>query len=175
MNALYYKSINDEPAKALAEYEQAKKAYGKLFEQLTNHFNATAIFHFSNHGMTFYGISFNDYESVQDKELWTKPDHKSKGACRIRSSVRGKGNAQKLKALKETYDSLLPKNAEPPSRYPFYDSIGTNWGDILFSGLKWFVHEGSVYIATGLKLTKNVTEITGSEFSDAELAHRKTK
>ncbi|HGE6046412.1 TPA: hypothetical protein ACGGS3_000626 [Vibrio cholerae] len=169
MNAIYYKSTSDEPVNALASYREQKESYARLFDPLTNHFNAKAIFTYSHHGVSFYSIAFNDYESLEDKDLWTKPDFRSACACRVRSSVKGKDNSQRLKALKEKYDSLIPKDAESPSLHPFYDSIGTNWGDLVFSGMKWFEYDGAVYIATSLKLTKNVIEITGSEFSTAEL------
>ncbi|ENM5750401.1 hypothetical protein V4V53_002148 [Vibrio mimicus] len=172
MNAIYYKSTSNEPVNALASYRQQKESYARLFDPLTSHFNAKAIFTYSNHGVSFYSIAFNDYESLEDKDLWTKPDLKSAYACRVRSSVNGKENAKRLKALKEKYNSLIPKDAESPSLHPFYDSIGTNWGELVFSGMKWFEHDGAVYIATSLKLTKNVIEITGSEFSTAELASK---
>ncbi|MBY7923760.1 hypothetical protein KW453_15980 [Vibrio fluvialis] len=171
MNQIYFKTTNSDAAKAHENYEKAKVEYQQLFQPLADEFDAKPVFSYSIHGMRFYDLAFNDYENVPDKDLWTKPDHKYGGACRIRSSVRGKGNAARLKNLRERYEDLIPKNANTPSRDQFYESIGVSWGDIMFSGLKFFVHDGVVYLATGLKLTKNVVEITGSEFLSAEEAY----
>ncbi|GHX29987.1 TPA: hypothetical protein AB5C23_001252 [Vibrio cholerae] len=171
MTTMYFKSTNGDAAKAIEEYEKAKDAHQKLFQPLADAFKAKPIFVYNIHGMHFYALAFNDYDTVADKDLWTKPDHKYGGACRIRSSVRGKGNIARLKELRGRYESLLPKEVETPSRDPFYETIGISWGDIVFSGLKLFAHEGTAYLATGLELTKNVVEITGSEFAAAEKSY----
>lgn len=171
MTTMYFKSTNGDAAKAIEEYEKAKNAYQKLFQPLADAFNAEAIFTYSVHGMRFYDLAFKDYQNVPDKDLWTKPNPKYKDACRIRSSVRGKENIARLKELESRYLSLLPKDIDTPSRNQFYETIGISWGDIVFSGLKFFVHEGTTYLATGLELTKNVVEITGSEFAAAEKSY----
>lgn len=175
MTTMYFKTTTDDAAKALEQYEKERKEYGNLFQPLADEFNANPIFTYDIHGMRFYDLAFKDYASVQDKDLWTKPDSKHAYACRIRSSVRGKENIERLKELKERYKNLVPKGIEAPSRYPFYESLGVSWGDFVFAGLKTFVHEGVVYLATSLSLTKNVVEIKGGEFATAEKAHNQNK
>lgn len=171
MTTMYFKSTSDEPAIAIKAYQESIKHYSSQFNPLEAEFNATAIFSYDVHGMRFYDLAFNDYQNLPDKDLWTKPDPKYKNACRIRSSVRGKENMARLNELKQRYESLLPKDIEKPCRHEFFDSIGVSWGDLIFCGLDFFVHNDEVYLATSMNLTKNVVEITGSTFDAAKKAH----
>ena len=50
----------------------------------------------------------------------------------------------------------------------FYESMGTNWGDVLVCGISYFVHDGDIYVATSGNLKENMTEITTSEYSQAK-------
>ncbi|EIY4766811.1 hypothetical protein MM188_003193 [Vibrio cholerae] len=170
MAVQYYKSTNLDPFMALSAYEAEREAYKAEFEAFAEKFDAKAVFVYDHHGMRFYGLDLKDFEKREDQDLWRKPDARYNRASRIRSSVRSKGNTERLNALKGKYQSLLP-SLENPSRAAFYESLGVSWGDLFFCGLKWFKHNQVVYLATGLKLTKNVTEILGSEYAEAERAN----
>ncbi|AUR92684.1 coil containing protein [Vibrio phage 1.175.O._10N.261.55.B3] len=79
-----------------------------------------------------------------------------------------KSKRLELKSLQDEY-SEMTNGVENISFDDFFESIGTDWGNLMFSGLNWFECDGFVYLASGMDLSSNATEILGSEFEAAQL------
>lgn len=106
-----------------------------------------------------------------DPLLWTKEEGKNHWQQRPRG-VLPKGCKdpvlkEKLRVLKEEYNAARVRREV--SREPFYNSVGTDWGELLFCGLRWFTVDGWMYLQTSANLkNENLVEIMGSEYLRAE-------
>ncbi|NGZ17536.1 hypothetical protein G6Z94_09285 [Vibrio aestuarianus] len=163
----YFKSTNEVVLSTWNSYHQQCEALKKSFNEFAHHFDAEAVFTYQVTGHEFYALVLNNYESRADADLWTKPLSREANTSRVRSSIKGKDNAQRLRELKAKYKELKPSQTKIPLD-DMYEAIGTHWGDIAFTGIQWFEFDGAIYIASSLNLSKNVEEITGSEFQTAK-------
>ncbi|CAM0093722.1 hypothetical protein VPHK45_0048 [Vibrio phage K45] len=141
-------------------------------------------------GRSFSGLVMDDWRLREDNHLWTVPD--SHNATRPRSTISVKNFKQKLSLkglsadeikveLKKAKADLVEltskyydnrEDMEPVSFDPFFKSFGTDWGNLMFSGLRWFPHDGHIYFETGADFRDRMTEILGSEFEAAEAAQK---
>lgn len=163
---MYYKSTTDAPAKAHAEYLANKEALFKSMKALEEQFDGKAVYGFDVFRISFRGLVLNNVETRDDAALWTKPDKGCGNISRVRSSIRGKELASQLRALKDKYSSLLP-DVTRISLDGFWNSIGTNAGDLFFAGIKWHELGGVIYVHTRVKLGEGMVEILASEYEQA--------
>lgn len=197
MTTKYFKTNNPEilaaHATILAETDKLVEA-SKAF---ASQFNAKNIMSTSMTGRSFAGLELNGYypylfgndgETREDKHLWTEPNKHNISRPRTSLNVKKfkeqfagqdiskEAIDEKVKAAKADLAELNKKYNEGVSQLskvdfePFFNSFGTNWGDLMFSGLKWFELDGYVYFATGADFRDRMTEILGSEFEAADSA-----
>lgn len=191
----YYKTNCE---KALFEHKSMNEAKDKLVvicDEFARKFNARAMVKQGSSSISFGGLVLNNYyhdtfssnsEVRDDTLLWTVPD--SNGVSRPKSSLTHKQVVASVKWSERSGDmkakaklertrlvELQNKyNAERKiisevSMEPFFNSIGTDWGNLMLSGLEWFEIDGFMYFATSLNFSENMTEILGSEFESAQL------
>lgn len=127
-----------------------------------------ALISFTITGHSFYGIDFKGCVP-ENSELWTKPRKQNEFTAHPRSSVKGKDLKLALKELNDKYKALRP-NVTTLRFDPIYEALGTNWGDVMFSGMQWFKQGDFIYFSTGT--SSSAEEIMGSEF-EAALNKRK--
>lgn len=170
MSALrYYRVTTPTVLQAWASYSEevrALQAKGDAFAAMYP--NAKAVFSYSVHGTSFYGLKFSP---AMPPELWTLPDAKAGDTQRPRLSLSKKSSAawrrsaaQQLKDLNAGWTENLPRDR--PSLDSFWKSIGTDWGILMFVGIQYHLAPDSsaIYIATKRPLAPHCTEITGGEF-----------
>lgn len=172
MTVRYYKAVaGSEPATSFKILDQLSKEMSMVNQSFAQLFDGVAVYATSADSRRFAGIRLKDYESRADKHLWTKPT-KQNGYV---SSVRSKPLSQAHKAEHEALQQRYLKNKPELSQVSFdmlYKDLGTNWGELLFTGISFFSHNDDLYISTKASL-KNCTEILGSEYSAAEAESRK--
>lgn len=160
----YYKSshpavvdaLNERHDKVQALWDEAK-AFGACFSG-----EPYCLSDFR--GQRFGGLKF---APIRDLQFWTVPDHN--GGQRPRSRPRpGATDAQKAehKQLREEWDRMYPKGSVALD--PLFNAMGTDWGQLLFAGISFFVRSGTIYVNSGAKLGVHMTEILGSEYAAAQ-------
>ena len=193
----YYKTNCKKVLGATSDMNQKKDELVNEANKVAANFNAKAMTSTSTDGVRFGGLVLNNYhggfwgsdEPIRsDKLLWTAPNSNSVSWPRtsltkkhFESLIRGmddqsakelmKAKRLELKLLQDEYAEMT-KGVESVSFDSFFESIGTDWGNLMFSGLNWFECDGFVYLASGMDLSSSATEILGSEF---ELAQSKSK
>ncbi len=190
----YYKTNCGKVLKAISQMNQQKDELVIKIDKIAAHFNARAMTSTSTTGVRFGGLVLNNYQGYsweksqpirEDKILWTAPNTNNISWPRASLTnkhfeplIRGmddqtakeliKSKRLELKSLQDEY-SEMTKGVENISFDSFFESIGTDWGNLMFSGLNWFECDGFVYLASGMDLSSNATEILGSEFEAAQL------
>lgn len=166
----FYKTTDASVLAAHANFEAAKDALIEKANALGKEFDGKPKFSSDVNRFKCAHLVLNNYCLREDKDLWTKPDKHNLSAPR-RGKVKGKTKEQK--ELLERYWEMFPESVETN---PLYESMGLNWGDLLFGGgLTMFAHDGAIYLRTGAKVGPMMTEILGSEFNAAELSLRQEK
>ncbi len=171
----YFKTNHPEVIAAFNENSQRRKALADRADQFAIEFGGEAIFLKSGGVDTWFGGL--KFAPPKPSDLWRKPD--AHGCQHPRTSL-AKGTKEERKQLKELNDLYTARTNhfnlnERVSRDDFLKSIGTHWGQVMFSGMSYFLHDGFIYVDTTAKLNDKVTEILGSEFNAAENAHDKAK
>lgn len=167
----YYKTNNP---LVLAAFKQLKDdreiliAKGKAFAEK---FGGDSIMVRSSHEFrVFDGLRFNPEKTDQ---FWTKPNKQINYAQKPRScgstAVRA-GKTELAKLIKEWYDNYPQDKV---SIDPLYEALGTNWGEVMFSGLGWIDGGDYFFVSTHLSLSENLQEITVTEYRAAEAAIHK--
>ncbi len=165
----------------------------KKFAEL---FDGVNMMSTSSTGRSFGGLKLNNYYPDifnssspvrEDTHLWTVPDQhgiswprKAIDIKKFKKIISDKDVDVKeaVKKAKADLDELRDKwsnervGMEPVSFDPFFKSFGTDWGNLMFSGLRWFPHDGHIYFETGADFRDRMTEILGSEFEAAEAAQK---
>lgn len=188
----YYKTNCEKVLSAISQMNQEKDNLVKKIDKIASHFNARAMTSTSTTGVRFGGLVLNNYQGYsweknqpirEDKILWTSPNSNNISWPRTSLTkkhfeplIRGmddqnakelmKSKRLELKELQDEY-SEMTKGIESISFDSFFESIGTDWGNLMFSGLNWFECNGYVYLASGMDLSSSATEILGSEFESA--------
>ncbi|WHM52765.1 hypothetical protein vBVpaS1601_72 [Vibrio phage vB_VpaS_1601] len=176
MATKYYKTNKPEILAQVQRINNERDALKEAADKVAEQFDAKAMTRTSMHGASFGGLVLNNYENVdlfkgrtspdrEDKHLWTKPDRNN--ISRPRSSITGKENKAALKELTERYNAAVASIPKVDFE-PFFESLGTNWGNLAFSGLNWFEQDGFIYFVSSQDFSEVATEILGSEYETAE-------
>lgn len=163
----YYKTTDSNVLAAHAAFNAAKEALIEKANALGKEFDGKPKFSSDVNRFKCAHLVLNNYHQREDKDLWTKPDQNSLSAPR-RGKVKGKAKEQK--ELQDRYWGMFPESV---NANPLYESMGLNWGELLFGGgFTMFAHGGAIYLRTGAKVGQMMTEIIGSEFDAAEQSLR---
>lgn len=165
----YWKFTSKEALAAWDEMERQEavlKEQGASFAAL---FGGKPVYQKTVCDWRFYGVRFDSAKVYGGIELWTKPTSKNGYAQQPRVKV-----PASLKRESEALWQLW--NAQRPSvtadREAFYESIGLDWGNLIFSGFSMFRHGDVIYAETGAtpKAEAGGVEILGSEYGAARKA-----
>lgn len=162
----FYKSVNEIAPNAWNEYINQSKVMISELEKFASHFDAKPVIGFSYSCHTYHGLALNNYESREDRDLWTIPRKQNKMASTVRSSIKNKNKKEELKTLQDKYNQLKP-NLFKVNSDDLLIAVGTDWGQILFFGISWHMVNNILYVETSIKLNKNMQEILGSEYREA--------
>lgn len=58
---------------------------------------------------------------------------------------------------------------------PVLAAMGTDWGNLFFTGIAFFQHDGAIYVSTSAKLAPCMVEILASEYNAAKAAYESMK
>ncbi len=162
----FYKSANDIVPTAWNEFKKSSDILLKEMQEFAAHFDAEPAIGFSVTGHRFHGFLLNNYETREDKELWRIPRKQNQMISNIRASVKDKILKPRLEVLQEKYSTLKP-NLYQTCTDDLLTAMGTDWGNLLFSGIAWKMRNNIFYVETSVKLNENMTEILGSEYREA--------
>lgn len=160
----YYKT--NDPA-VLAAYQSVQAQTAVLRQQAKafgERFGGEGLVSFSASGHRFAGVRFLHQQPL---DVWTAWD--KNGMQRPRRKAKAgipQDRRDALKALNEDWEANAP--TEQVSMDPFFQSVGTDWGNVMWSGASWFQRGEWMYFKTSIKLAAE--EILGSEFEAAEKA-----
>lgn len=160
----YFKT--NDPA-VLAAYQSVKAQTAALKQQAKvfgDRFGGEGLVSFSASGHRFAGVRFFHQQPL---DIWTTWDNN--GMQRPRRKPKAgtpQDRRDALKALNEDWEANAP--TEQVSMDPFFQSVGTDWGNVMFNGASWFQRGEWIYFKTFIKLSAQ--EILGSEFEAAEKA-----
>lgn len=145
-------------ASAIAMREEARK--------LCSQFDATPVIGQCVSRYTFHGMRLNNYDSREDKHLWTKPDHNMGFVSRPKSRLTGFAPA--LKELRGRIEKAQGDMPSAVSKDDLYEALGTNWGTLLlYGGIAAFDGGDHIYICSPIDLD-DCEEITASEYEATE-------
>jgi hypothetical protein len=169
MSLRYYKTIEGSAANAaylvVKQQSEIMKQQAKQFAEL---FDGEPLFSTSMTGREFAGIQLNNFENRPDNHLWTKPTSQNGGVSRPRAKPLCAAHKKEQEALNNRYMQNTPAIKEASFK-PLFESLGSDWGQMLFCGISFFEHERILYISTKAELA-NCTEILASEYLAADIA-----
>lgn len=148
---------------ALAEFQVKRDQLVQQARIIGAVFDGKPIFSNSLGDVSFAGLVLNNYQSREDKALWTAPDRDTRVSRPRAARVTGTTKEEQA-ALRELYSSMLPATARFE---PVWDAMGVSWGNLLFSGYRLFELDGTIYFQSSVPVGEVMTEIMGSEFNDA--------
>lgn len=168
MTTKYYKTNN---ASVLAAHHDFHQQVNGLREQANiwaAQFDAEPVYSVTTSHTMLVGLRLNNRTKRDDAVFWTNPIRGGSDCSwpRARMKKDHKLHKDELVALTEKYNSTMPVNRSI-SREHLLSAVGTDWGNVMFGGLKYFKHDGFLYFATGAVL-QGCAEILGSEFEAAE-------
>lgn len=158
----YYKTDASVRLDTWAALKEARKNLQDQADVIADRFGGKAVLMSNMHKFYMAGIRF---KPSRDISLWTTPTSRDGNVQRPRAAPR-KGASKETRAeskqLRAQWSEI--KWPESASMELVYESLGTNWANLLFSSLEMFEHEGFIYVATSAKLSPDMIEIFGSEF-----------
>ena len=170
---MFFKTNEPKAIQALTDFFQKKHELHVAADKFAAAFDAKAVITMGLNDVTYAGFIFNKPDQV-NTGVWTKPLPARHRISNLRSKPTKKEfkaeweeASEKLKALR---DELFP-NGERISKDAIYESLGTDWGNVAFAGLGCFLHDGYVYVKTGLSKL-NAQEILGSEYEQASASFK---
>ncbi|HEY0200777.1 MAG TPA: hypothetical protein VGC24_03695 [Burkholderiaceae bacterium] len=111
---------------------------------------------------SFGGVVFTPPKPT---DIWTVATEKGHWFQRPRG-VAKKGTTlerrEELKQLRAEWERQLPKGR--CTNEALCTALGTNWGELIFTGIAMFIWQGAIYVETTAKLTPHMVEILGSEY-----------
>ncbi|KII38382.1 hypothetical protein [Pseudomonas fluorescens] len=170
----FYKSSEKEVLAAWAAYAEQNTEVVAEAKAFADHFNATPVYRHDLFGQSFFGLKFSP---ALTSPLWTKPGdgdtQRPRAALPRDVSRTSTPEAKKrlnasLKELDAKYNENLPK--AKASLEPLWESIGTDWGNLLLCGVGFFATVEAVYVSTSARLNDRMTEILASEYATAKEA-----
>lgn len=172
MSTAFYKSSDSALLAACSNYEAEAKTVADAGQAFAAHFGGKLLTRSDFHGRSVAGLRF---VPAKDDPLWTKPDGQAHGRQRPRASLRKstKEQRQVLGALQADWRVRFPR--EKADLAPVLTAMGTDWGNLFFTGIGFFVHDGTIYVSTSAKLAPCMQEILASEYNAAKTAFESTK
>lgn len=170
--SISYKTNDPAVLAALAAFVTKRDQLAEQARIIGATFDGKPIFSNSVGDVSFAGLVLNNYQSREDKALWTTPDRDTK-VSRPRA-VRVAGVAKEAQAaLRDLYMRMLPATATFDA---VWEAMGVNWGNLLFGGgYHLFELNGVLYFQSSAPVGEVMTEILGSEFNEAYRAHQQQK
>lgn len=164
----FYKSNDAAVLAAIAAYEARKQVVRAAGKEFADYYGGKLLSRSDLHGYSIAGLCF---QPAKDDPLWTKPERENAGMQRPRAAVMGATKEQRaaLAELKAGWKARFPQ--EKADMAPVLAAMGTDWGNLFFSGFAMFQHDGYVYVNTSTKLATSMVEILGSEFHAARAAY----
>lgn len=170
---MYFKTNNPAVLTAYNEFRSAHTKLKKQAELFAEQFDAEPVILADSDSIYFAGLKFKNPSQV-NFDIWRKPDRTFK-SCSLRVKPLNKHATEEFNITQKKWNDLYQvffKDFEGQYRptvnkEPFYNSLGVNSGDLFFSSLQAFLHDGNVYINTGLSI--KFVEIVGSEYEAAKL------
>ena len=172
---MFFKTNAPEAVQAITDFFAKKSALHAAADAFAAEFDAKAVVTMDINRVSYVGFIFNNPDQV-NTGVWTKP---SPSYHRI-SHLRAKPTKKEFKAEwveasekhKALFDKYFP-NGSRIDKDEIYRSLGTDWGNVAFTGLACFLHDGYVYVNTGLSKL-NAEEILGSEYEKAAAAFKQS-
>lgn len=167
-----YKTTDQAVLEALAEFQAKRDALAEQARIIGAVFDGKPIFSCSVGDFSFAGLVLNNYQTREDKALWTVPDRDTRVSRPIAARVAGV-TKEAQEVLREQYISMLPATA---TFYAVWEAMGVNWGNLLFcGGYHLFELNGVLYFQSSAPVGEVMTEILGSEFNEAYRAHQQQR
>jgi len=166
----YYKTDNPAVLAIHAQIEAAKDVLLAGAKAVAAEFNGRPMFSHNIHSYEFANLVLNDYYDRADRDFWTKPNRQTQISSPRTSKVKGKSQEQ-ADFIKKYYE-MAPKSVDLE---PLYKAMGTDWGNLCFSGYTMFFVDGTLYFGTSAALGEVMTEIMGSEFDAARLRYQQAQ
>ena len=172
MSTAFYKSSDSVLMAAWKTYEAEARAMLVAGKAFASHFGGKLLTHSDLHGRSVAGLAFTP---AKDDPLWTKPDAQRAGEQHPRTSLRKGTKEQRLSlaALLTEWSEHFPK--QKSNLEPVLAAMGTDWGNLFFTGIEYFEHDGAIYVSTSDKLAPCMVEILASEYSAAKAAFKSAK
>ncbi|WP_337038601.1 MULTISPECIES: hypothetical protein [Pseudescherichia] len=163
----YYKYNSAEALAALADMESQERDLKKLGESFAGIFGGKPVFQKTASDWRFHGIRFED-GMYGSHLLWTKPNANNGWSQQPRVKVPA-NLKEESKALWFLWNEKRPDLIV--SRDQFYESLGLDWGNLLFGGFEMFRLGDVIFVGTGCtpKSESGAVEILGSEYISAKL------
>lgn len=164
----YFKFTSAAALEAWADMERQEQELKAQSEAFATLFGGKPIFQKTACDTRFYGVLFFG-SAYGNEELWTKGTSKNGGARQPRVKVPGSLKLES-EALWQLWNEKRPTMTA--DREAFYQSIGLDWGNLLFGGFEMFLLDGAIYVQTGAtpKPEAGGEEILGSVYHNAKAA-----
>lgn len=172
MSAAFYKTSDPAVLAAMAAYEQAVAGVTAAGKEFAAHYDGKMLMRADSHGRSIAGLRF---EPAKDDPLWTKPDPQQAGMQRPRTSLKGATKEQRaaLAELAAGWKVRFP--SAKADLAPVLAAMGTDWGNLFFTGFSMFQHDGAIYASTNAPLAPCMMEILSSEYAAAKAAYESKK
>lgn len=172
MSAAFYKTTDAGALAAWATYEAEAAVVSAAGKAFADHFGGKLLTRSDSHGRSVAGLTFSP---AKDDPLWTKPDAQARGRQQPRASLRKgtKEQRQALVDLQADWKARIPRDKADLA--PVLAAMGTDWGNLFFTGIQLFVHDGAIYVSTSAKLAPCMVEILASEYNAAKIAYESMK
>lgn len=164
----YYKYATPVALAAWEEYCRQKEELKRACESFCALFGGKPVYFRGAADDRFSGIKFSG-EPYNGHELWTKPVARDSFVQHPRKRVPA-ALREKSEALHALWNEQRPELKA--DREPFYQALGLDWGNVVFSGFHMVVRDGVIYVNTGAtpKPEAGGVEILGSEYAAAAAA-----
>lgn len=170
--SISYKTNDHAVLSALAAFVTKRDQLAEQARLIGATFDGKPIFSNSVGDVSFAGLVLNNYQSREDKALWTTPDRDTKVSRPRMSRATGTTKEQRQE-LRQRYTSMLP---ETVCFNQVWEAMGVSWGNLLFGGgYHLFELNGWLYFQSGAPVGEVMTEILGSEFNEAYRTHQQQK
>lgn len=164
----FWKFSSKEALAAWDEMERQEAELKKQGDEFSALFGGKPVYQKTACDWRFYGVRFDGRE-YNNPALWTKATSKNGYAQQPRVKVPA-ALKRESEALWQLWNDQRPHKIA--DREAFYQSIGLDWGNLLFSGFAMFRHGDVIYVETGAtpKAEAGGVEILGSEYGAARKA-----
>lgn len=168
----YWKFTSAESLTAWDEMHRQEEDMKKQASTFAALFGGKPVYQKTMCDWRFYGVLFFG-RAYGHEDLWTKGTSKNGGARQPRVKVPA-NLKRESEALWQLWNDQRPHITA--DREAFYESIGLDWGNLMFCGFASFRYGDVIYVETRAtpKPEAGGVEILGSEFAAAERAAKET-